>query len=213
LADHADARYDEGAMLRISATRAIGLVVPALLACAACEEKAEKNGAPREIKIQPRSVALAPPTASANAPPPAESTPASTAAPAASPSPFAHALASATAPPMGITITRTIDATVAPDPDRAIIDNAHMRAASCYDGHVFDAGPRSATISVTVIPTGKVTRTEVRSSDTTEADVLACLKSLGEGLVFTERFASPDGGGGGGALRMYAIDVAVVPAH
>ena len=130
--------------------------------------------------------------------------------------------------PRTYTRTQRIETTIPVDPDQAILSAAHMRAASCYDGKIVSNVPRSATITVTVIPTGKVTRAEVRSTDTTEPDVLACLKALGEGLVFTERFEQPqkrntaDTNGGqkppvpssnGGGLRTYAIDVAVVPGH
>jgi hypothetical protein len=109
-------------------------------------------------------------------------------------------------------LTRTITQQNAVDPDQAILDDAHMRAARCYDGFIFNAAPRTATIDVTVIPTGSVTHAEVRSTDTREPQVLACLKALGEGLRFTERLGTNAGNRGGG-LRTYAIDVAVVPAH
>lgn len=109
-------------------------------------------------------------------------------------------------------ITRTFETKNAVDPDKLVIDDAHMRAAKCFDGFIFDRRARTAVIDVTVIPTGTVTRAEVRSSDTREPQVLACLKSLGEGLKFSDR-TGPDSGTNGGGLRTYAIDVAVVPAH
>jgi len=111
-------------------------------------------------------------------------------------------------------LTHTVVTQNAVDPDKLVIDDAHMRAARCFDGYVFDRRPRSATIDVTVIPTGRVTRAEVRSMDTTEPQVLACLRSLGESLVFSERMKTGgDSGDTSGGLRTYAIDVAVVPAH
>jgi hypothetical protein len=191
-------------------------LVVASASAGGCVTGCEKQEPPREVKIEPRyATSPVPPAigASRGASDAAAENPGSNAIAAGAssgPSAFDLALLAADASFLRRTVVTQfrIDA-AAPDPDRQILDDAHMRAARCYDGAIFGpSGPRTATVDVTVIPTGKVTRAEVRSPDTREPEVLACLKSLGERLVFTERI-----GDGGGALRTYAIDVSVVPAH
>ena len=209
-------------------TRASAIVFAC--ACLAVLGACEKKEPPQPIKIEP-TYAQDPSIQAARAPSASDaSNPSNTAAAApTSIAPTALDLALAgDAGPRTFTTKRTIETTNPVDPDQAILDAAHARAASCYDGKIVSDVPRSATIDVTVIPTGKVTRAEVRSTDTTEPEVLACLKSLGEGLVFTERFEqprkrnTPDMNGtqkapipssNGGGLRTYAINVAVVPSH
>ena len=117
-------------------------------------------------------------------------------------------LADARAPAPRV-LTQTIESVVPVDPDRAVLDDAHMRAARCYDGFIFDAVTRTATIDVTVIPTGTVTHAEVRPGNTSAPEVLDCLRGLGQSLVYSDRTRD----NGGGALRTYAIDEAVVPNH
>jgi hypothetical protein len=96
------------------------------------------------------------------------------------------------------------------DPDQPVLQSARVAASQCLTSAPVTASSRSAHLTVTVIPTGSVTRAEVTSSDTTEPDVLACIKSVGQGL----RFAAADGKTPGvtaaaGSLRTYAIDVMV----
>lgn len=186
-----------------------------LLASIACSKSEPAPGSKPDLKIETTYEKVA--AALDASVPPAVPPSAMTAAPTP---PSSHVIvdrqmyeeAGALAPRV---VTRTFETKTAVDPDKAILDDAHMRAAKCFDGFIFDRSNRTAKIDVTVIPTGTVTRAEVSSSDTREPQVLACLKSLGESLKFSDRTgpASPDSGTNGGGLRTYAIDVAVVPAH
>jgi hypothetical protein len=107
-----------------------------------------------------------------------------------------------------ITYTVTLKPDSAPpkvDPDLAILGAARSMGAACFTS-IRDGSPtRSATIHVTVLPTGTVSRSEVSSNSTTEAWVLSCLESVGKNLHFADRPA--------GDLRTYDVDVTVVRNH
>lgn len=96
------------------------------------------------------------------------------------------------------------------DPDEPILDDARTRAARCFTG-LRAGGPRTrtATVALTVIPTGTVSRAEVRSADTAEPFVIDCLRRLGQDLRLAE-LPSRMADGGSAGLRTYAIEVTVV---
>jgi hypothetical protein len=64
-------------------------------------------------------------------------------------------------------------------------------------------GPPShyARVDVTIIPTGRVSRAEIASTDVTDTGVLDCLRSTAQAAVFSDN--------DGGPLRTYSIDVRV----
>jgi hypothetical protein len=204
------------------AARAIAIVAVAGAVCAACDRSDERRGMEAARPLPAAD-------ADATAPPPARAVRAGESAvpehDRLDPSTFD---AAAIFGPVVIRETRTVDGgPLPPDPDDAVKDPARVAAARCFRDLPPD-GPakRTATITVNVIATGTVSRAEVRSPDTTEPAVLACLKGVGAGLKFAEkpekppeRIAGGPGGGdsrnGGGAiagLRTYAIDVTVLAA-
>ena len=113
--------------------------------------------------------------------------------------------------PVTLVSTRVVEGgTPVRDPDEPILDDARTRAARCFTG-LPARGPRTrtATVALTVIPTGTVSRAEVRSADTAEPFVIDCLRRLGQDLKLTE-LPSRMADGGSAGLRTYAIEVTVV---
>ena len=91
------------------------------------------------------------------------------------------------------------------NPDDAILERTRVACGSCFSSLPAGAGygppTRSAHVSVTVIPTGSVSRADVSSNDTTDKSVLDCVQRTAQGATFSDN--------GGGPLRTYAIDVRV----
>jgi hypothetical protein len=87
--------------------------------------------------------------------------------------------------------------------DDAVVESTRVACGRCFSSLPAQAGAadRSAHLSLTVVPTGTVSRAEVTSGDTTEAFVLDCLQRAAESAVFSDN--------GNGPLRSYAIDVRV----
>lgn len=87
--------------------------------------------------------------------------------------------------------------------DDAVLESTRVACGRCFSSLPAQAGAadRSAHVSLTVVPTGTVSRAEVTSGDTTEAFVLDCLQQAAESAVFSDN--------GNGPLRSYAIDVRV----
>jgi len=91
------------------------------------------------------------------------------------------------------------------DPDLAVVAAGRAAGAACFT-NITDGSPsRSATIHLTVLPSGTVNRSEVTSAGTTEAWILTCLEGVGNGLHFSDRPAAD--------IRTYSIDVTVTLAH
>jgi hypothetical protein len=91
------------------------------------------------------------------------------------------------------------------DPDLAIIAAAKASAASCFTGISDGSNSRSATIQVTVVPSGSVTRSDVSSPNTAEPGILSCLQSVADGLHFADK---PNAD-----IRAYSINVVVTRSH
>ncbi len=89
------------------------------------------------------------------------------------------------------------------NPDDAVLEKTRVACGRCFSSLPAQAGAadRSAHVSLTVVPTGTVSRAEVSSGDTTEAFVLDCVQQAAESAVFSDN--------GNGPLRSYAIDVRV----
>jgi hypothetical protein len=111
--------------------------------------------------------------------------------------------------PLSYTVTVTTEAAAAPvvDPDQAIIQLARVSASACFAG--LQAGPdvQSAVVEVTVVPSGRVSRTRV-SAQTPVREVLDCLTRVGDGLYFSSREDSQ-----GEGIRSFSIDVTVARPH
>jgi hypothetical protein len=91
------------------------------------------------------------------------------------------------------------------NPDDAVLESARRAAGGCFSS--LAAGPgappeRTAHIVFSVIPTGTVSSADVSSGDTTEPNVLDCLRQVALSTHFSDS--------GGGPLRTYAIDVRVI---
>jgi hypothetical protein len=206
----------------VKADRVLGFV--ALLAMAgltgfACQDKAPQvwHG-PDDSSFRP-------------ADPPAADTPARAAAPTAPPTPAFPPFGTPRAPvvvaPALTDAGSSVATTPPPDPDLPIVDAARVRAAGCFARVPIaaDIAPpsRSASLSLTVVPTGRVTRTEVRASGAQggppEPELVDCLKRVGDGTTFTSKEASPGKDAGirtsslGGDLRSITIDVTVTSSH
>jgi hypothetical protein len=102
-----------------------------------------------------------------------------------------------------------------PDPDAPVIDSARRQIASCFSRLPpqpagTSPGSRTVVVTVTVVPTGRVTRAEV--SGAPEPELAECAKHVGSGLVFSSAEAKgPDGSaapsGSIADLRTFSIDV------
>ena len=114
----------------------------------------------------------------------------------------------------------------APDPDLLIVDAARTQAAGCFarlPPHAVGQAPqtRTASLAVTVVPTGRVTRTQVQASGpqggAAEPELSDCLRRVGDGLTFTSKEAPNPAGKStsalGGDLRSFTIDVTVSSKH
>jgi hypothetical protein len=110
-------------------------------------------------------------------------------------------------PPLMYTVTIRPDAAPAPkeNPDLAVVAAGRASAAGCFTGISDGSNSRSASIRVTVLPSGTVNRSEVSSGNTTEPGILSCLEGVGDGLHFSDRPAAD--------IRTYSIDVTVTRAH
>jgi hypothetical protein len=114
---------------------------------------------------------------------------------------------------LGYTVTVTLEA-AAPrvDPDLAIVQTARATASECFTGVAEGPDVRSAVIRVTVVSSGRVSRTDVVS----DPDVADCLTRVGNGLHFSSQDDRPGAGGtdnGGAGIRSFSIDVTVTRNH
>jgi hypothetical protein len=91
------------------------------------------------------------------------------------------------------------------DPDLAIMAAGRAAGARCFTGITDGSQSRSATIQVTVLPSGTVNRSEVSSGSTKEAWILSCLENVGSGLHFSDKPT--------GDIRTYSIGVSVTLTH
>jgi hypothetical protein len=91
------------------------------------------------------------------------------------------------------------------DPDLAVIASGRVAAARCFTGITDGSLSRSASIHVTVLPSGTVNRSEVSSGSTTEPWILTCLEDVGSGLRFADKPAAD--------IRGYSIGVTVSLTH
>jgi hypothetical protein len=130
------------------------------------------------------------------------------------------------AAPLSYTVIETVEASVIHvDPDQGVLEAARNAGAACFAG--LQGGPdvRSASIQVTVVPNGSVSRTEVAGAS--EPLVLDCLRRIGDGLHFSandEAAKGPLANGANGAngpasnstsgtIRSFSINVSVTRAH
>jgi hypothetical protein len=101
----------------------------------------------------------------------------------------------------------TVDSsTTQVDPDDAVVQAARASGASCFAGLQEGPDMRSATIQVTVVPSGSVSRAEV--SGASEVEVRDCLKRVGSGLHFSAKEGNMSEG-----IRSFSIDIHVTRAH
>ncbi len=195
--------------------RAAGFVSFFVLAAVACKEKVEK--AP--IIVGGGGTPIAAPST------PDESSPEAPKRPADPPSfaPFGTPDPVASAIPAPVPSTAP-SAASAPDLDQPVVDAARVQAAGCFarlPPHVVGAEPtsRTASLHITVVPTGRVTRTVVNATSAVggapEPALVDCLRRVGDGLTFPP--TEPKRGQGtsalGGELRSFTIDVTVTSAH
>jgi hypothetical protein len=162
-----------------------------------------KSDPPREaVSTSPRILpgfGVSPPTAPTD---PAEPAPVVAATPHHDPVEYDGA-------PLSYTVTETLEAAAAPtvDPDQAIVQSARVAAGGCFAGLQGGDDVQSATLNVTVVPSGQVTRTSV-SAQTRAPEVLDCLTRVGNGL----HFSSADDSGSEG-IRSFSISVTVARPH
>jgi hypothetical protein len=107
------------------------------------------------------------------------------------------------------TITEKVSSTAAAkrDPDQDVIASARESAASCFNGIKNGPPTMTATIHVTVIPSGSVTRAEATASSS-DPGVVSCLEGVGEGLRFSDKSDKRTAD-----IRTYSIDVTVARNH
>jgi hypothetical protein len=115
--------------------------------------------------------------------------------------------------PLVTQVTERIDATAfRVDPDDAVVQAARASGGSCYAG--LQEGPevRGATLSVTVVPGGSVSRTEVFGES--DPGVVDCLRRVGDGLHFSSKDDAPSAKENAAAsIRSFSIDIRVARAH
>jgi hypothetical protein len=132
--------------------------------------------------------------------------------PADAPIPGWKAPVDAAVTPFQIMVTRTVPveagavgAASAPakplNPDDGVLERTRLAAGSCFQTLAADIPVRTAHVTMTVIPSGTVSRAEVTSPDTTNDGVLGCVRQQALSAVFSDN--------GNGPLRSYAIDVRV----
>lgn len=110
------------------------------------------------------------------------------------------------AAPFTYTVKSAPDVAAPPvDPDLAVIAAARATAARCFTGITDGSLSRTASIQVTVLPSGSVNRSEVSSGSTTEPWILTCLEDVGSGLRFADKPAAD--------IRTYSIGVTVTLTH
>jgi hypothetical protein len=191
---------------RASALAAIALVLAVECACACACTKSEENKPVHTYDLpvrpgpQPVGVSAAPVEAGepvARGVPPAEET-----TDDRSPTETAALTAPATAASAAKPAPTTAPSAKA-NPDDAVLEKTRVACGRCFSSLPAQAGAadRSAHVSLTVVPTGTVSRADVSSGDTTEAFVLDCVQQAAESAVFSDN--------GNGPLRSYAIDVRV----
>ncbi len=118
-----------------------------------------------------------------------------------------HELPEYDAAPLIVTVTETVEASaVKADPDVGIVQAARATASSCFTGVSGGPDVRTAVIHVTVVPSGRVSRTEV--SGAPEPELADCLRRVGDGLQFSSKEDSQRE-----SIRSFAIDVTVSRAH
>ena len=198
----------------MSTARVAAMIAAAALAATACSKEAKRKD---PIIVPSR---LDP------APPPEAATPVTAAPPAYAP--FAPLgarrtpLAAIVAADAGADAASVTPSAPAPDPDLAIVDGARLQAARCFAPLATADAPasRSATLVVTVAPTGRVARTDVNATGPRggppEPQLFDCLRGVGNGLTFTSKDSKADGGRPsnlGGDVRSITIDVTVTATH
>jgi hypothetical protein len=180
--------------------RALLLALASLtvLSSSACSKDADESKAPKVRTLGARAVPVPPPPATA--PPREDDT-------TEAPPPAEHVvIGPSDAGPLYYTVKLHPDAsTPAVDPDLAVIASARTAGAACFTGITDGSRSRSATIQVTVLPSGSVNRSEVSSGSTREAWVLSCLEGVGNGLHFADKPAAD--------IRTYFIGVTVTLDH
>jgi hypothetical protein len=117
--------------------------------------------------------------------------------------------------PIEYTVTRAVEGGgAAPDPDDAVVQAARQSGGRCFAGLTEGPDVRTATITVTVVPTGRVTRTEVRA-DGDEPELLDCLHRVGDNLSFKDLTIAAPGTRNSTTedIRSVSIDIAVARSH
>ncbi len=178
-------------------------VLPACLLLASCSRDDAPGGAQKVIILGGRPGPRAP-TASDAATPPSEP-PSSEGDPAPPRAPTHVAFATVDAAPFTYGVKVKADAQPAEDPDLAVVVAGRASASGCFTGITDGSTVRSASIHVTVIPSGSVTRVEVSAPSTSEPWILSCLEGVGNGLRFADKPKAD--------IRSFAIDVTVGRAH
>jgi hypothetical protein len=182
-------------------TRARAALLCALLAASACSKDSNGNK-PQVVRMMGNQRSVPPPS------PDSTDTPEGPTDPPPAPT-HVEITSQHQAPAMHLTQVIRLEAGVEKvDPDVAVLDAARASGAGCFTGITDGSAFRSAVIKVTVLPTGSVSKSEVSSPNTTEADILSCLESVGEGLRFSEKPDRP-----AVDLRTYAISVSVTRTH
>jgi hypothetical protein len=127
--------------------------------------------------------------------------------------------------PLSYTVVETRDApAIRADPDETVVESARKAAGECFSGLAEGPDVRSAHLQLTVVPSGRVSRTEVAGPS--EPGVVDCLRRTGNGLRFrvtedealAQRSTTEPGNPGGNnstgeTIRSFSIDVTVTRAH
>ncbi len=117
--------------------------------------------------------------------------------------------------PLSYIVTETFEASVTTvDPDDAIVQAARAFASRCLVSVQGGPDVLSAVLEVSVVPSGRVSRTAV-TSQVTAPEVLDCLVRTGNGLRFSSREGSQSDAGDSTAegIRSFSIDVTVARSH
>jgi len=184
--------------VRLSGTRAavallalLALLAPVLLTCVAGCSKDDADQPHRVKSLGGRPIPVPPPVVTDETPE----------------APGTHAeIVRIDAAPIYYTVKSSRDVAAPPvDPDLAVIASGRLAAARCFTGITDGSLSRSASIHVTVLPSGTVNRSEVSSDSTTEPWILTCLEDVGSGLHFADKPAAD--------IRGYSIGVTVTLTH
>jgi hypothetical protein len=191
--------FGPGAALQ-AATAAGALMVSLAVGCSHDEAQKER----KTMSLGARPGLPTPPPAAPTAD--ETTTEPGTGAASSQPSPHVVIATAADAAPLTLLVKVKPDGQApAEDPDVAVVEAARRAASACFTNITDGSSSRTASITVTVIPSGSVTRVDVSAPSTQEPWILSCLEGVGNGLRFSDKPKAD--------IRTFSIGASASRAH